>query len=202
MSIKNNRLVRGRAMYIGVAILTDSKVHNIARDITFNLNKKYNTGIESALLPQHISLKQSFPYEGDVYKLEEFLEKFCSTIKPFKIFVERVEINSFDEESILAWLKIRKSNELKNIHMKLCREISSKFGIEPLGFDGEQWEFHSTLAFSKVKECYKSDLICEYDAKDISIEFEAKEIIMFCCMGDGSKASEYFSLKIFDMNKV
>lgn len=189
-------------MHIGIAILTDGKIHNIARDITFNLNKKYNTGIESALLPQHISLKQSFPYEGDVYKIEEYIERFCSNIKPFKIFVERVEINSLGKESILAWLKIRESNELKNIHMKLCKELKSEFGIEPLGFDGEQWKFHSTLAFSKVNECYKNELIYEYDNKDISMEFEAKEIVMFCSMGDGSKASEYFSLKIFNMNNV
>jgi hypothetical protein len=44
-------------MYIGIAILVDIKIHNIARDLTFDLNKKYSTGIKTALLPQRISLK-------------------------------------------------------------------------------------------------------------------------------------------------
>ena len=189
-------------MYIGIAILADEKIHNIARNITFNLNKKYNTGIGTALLPQHISLKQSFPYEGDIYKIEEFIEKFCEGIKPFKIFVEKAEIGSLDEESILAWLRIRESETLRNIHRKLCRELKSGFGIEPLGYDGEQWRFHTSLALSKIKKCYKNDLMNEYNDKDISMEFEAKKIVMFCCLGDVNKPTEYFSLKIFNMDNM
>ncbi len=189
-------------MHIGISVLTDEKVHNIARDLTFNLNKKYNTGTEAALLPQHISLKQSFPYEYDIYAMEKFIEIFCSAMKPFKISVEKVKVNSLSEESILAWLKIKESSELQNIHMKLCRELKTKFGIEPLGFDGKQWKFHSTLTFSNIDRRIKDELICEYNNKDISMEFEAKKIVMFCCMGDGNKTSEYFSLKIFNINNM
>jgi 2'-5' RNA ligase len=186
-------------MHIGVAILTDIKVHNIARSITFNINNKYNTGIESALLPQHISLKQSFPYEGDINEIEEYIKEICLNFRTFKIFIDKVEVNSFNGESILGWLKVRECKELRDIHMKLCKGLKKKFNINPLGFDKDKWQFHSTLISSKINKNFIKELISEYNNKEISMEFEAKEVVMFCCMGDGTKTSEYFSLKIFNI---
>lgn len=186
-------------MHIGIAILTDIQIHNVARNITFNLNNKYNTGIESAILPQHISLKQSFPYDGDIDVIEEYIEQFFLSIRPFKIFIEKVEVNSLSEETVIVWLKVKECNELKDIHSKLCEDLKVRFDISPLGFDGDEWQFHSTLTVSKINKNYLEELICEYNNKDFSIEFEAKEIVLFCCTGDASKTSEYFSLKIFNM---
>lgn len=78
-------------MHIGIAILTDVQIHNIARNITLNLNKKYKTGIESALLPQHISLKQSFPYCGDINVIEEYIKRFCLSIIPLKYLLIKLK---------------------------------------------------------------------------------------------------------------
>lgn len=186
-------------MHIGIAILTDIQIHNVARNITFNLNKKYKTGLESALLPQHISLKQSFPYYGDIDVIEEYIERFCLSIRPFKIFIEKVEVNSLTEETVIVWLKVRECNELKDIHSKLCEDLKAKFNISPLGFDGDEWQFHSTLTVSEINKNYLEELIYEYNNKDFSIEFEAKEIVLLCCIGDAAKTSEYCSLKIFNM---
>lgn len=125
-------------MYIGIAILTNTKVHNVARNIIFNLNQKYATGIENALLLQHISLKQSFPYEGNIEDIEKCIETFCSNLKPMQLFLEKVEMNLINEDTILGWIKVRECNELSDIHIKLCKELKSKFNIEPLGFDGDE----------------------------------------------------------------
>lgn len=188
-------------MYIGVAILTDSKIHNIARNITFNLNKKYNTGIETALLPQHISLKQSFPYDGDINEMTEYIQEFCLNLKPFKISIEEVEINLFGDRNIIGWLKVRESKELREIHRKLCIGLEEKFKIKPLGFDGEGWKFHSTLTYAELNENCIKELMAEYNNKEMYMEFEAKEIVVFCCVDDYTKTSEYFSLKIFNIGK-
>lgn len=71
----------------------------------------------------------------------------------------------------------------------------------PIGFDGENWRFHSTLAFSKLEKDSASKLILEYNNKEIGMEFEPKEVVMFCGVGDAAKPSEYFSLKIFEIGK-
>lgn len=117
-------------MHIGIAILTDIEIHNIARSIIFNINKKYNTGIERALLPQHISLKQSFPYDGDIGLLEDYLNDFFVRIKPFKILIEKIEIQELSEQVVLGWLKIKECDDLRDIHTRLCKELKSKFNIK------------------------------------------------------------------------
>lgn len=188
-------------MYIGIAILTDTKIHNVARNIVLNLNQKYGMGIESALLPQHISLKQSFPYEGDIKNIEKYLEIFCSNLKPMKVLLEKVEINIINEDTILGWIKVKESRELRDIHRKLCKELKSHFNVEPLGFDGDEWTFHTTLAVSKVNKNLINKIFSEYNNKDMSIEFEARKVAMFCNVGDSTKISDYFSLKIFDIDK-
>lgn len=187
-------------MYIGLALLTNAEVHNFARKIVFDLNQEYGTGIENALLPQHISLKQSFPYEGKIEDIEKYLKTFCSNLKPLKIVLEKVEINLIGEETILGWIKVRDCGELKDVHTKLCKELKSEFNIEPLGFDGTMWKFHSTLTISKVKKNTIHQLHSEYHNKDVNIEYEAREIVMFCNLGDPTKTSDYFSLKIFDLS--
>lgn len=184
-------------MHIGIAILADIEVHNIARSIMFNINKKYNTGIESALLPQHISLKQSFPYSGDISLLEDYLNDFFVKIKPFKILIEKIEIQELSEEVVFGWLKIKECNELRDIHTQLCQELKSKFNIEPLGFDGDTWQFHSTLICSTINKANITNIISDYHNKDISMKFEANEGVMFCCLGDITNASQWFSLKKF-----
>lgn len=77
--------------------------------------------------------------------------------------------------------------------------LKEKFNISPLGFDGDEWQFHSALTVSEINKNYLEELIYEYNNKNFSIEFVAKEIVLLCCIGDASKATEYFSLKIFNM---
>ena len=184
-------------MHIGIAILVDTEVHNIARSIMFNINKTYNTGIERALLPQHISLKQSFPYSGDINLLEDYLYDFFAKTKKIKMLVEKVEIKKLSEEVVLGWLKIKECNELRDIHTRLCKELKSKFNIEPLGFDGDNWRFHSTLVCSTIDKENITTIISDYHNKDISMKFEANEGVMFCCLGDITNSSQWFSLKKF-----
>lgn len=189
-------------MNIGIALLADRKVHNLARNITFDINNKYKTGNETALLPQHISLKQSFPYNDDINKIAVYIEGFCKTLKPFKVFIEKIEVNSFGgDNNVLAWLKVKECKELREIHVKLCNELKEKFGIIPIGFDGEKWKFHSTLAFSKLEKDSTDGLILEYNNKEICMDFEPKEIVMFCGVSHATKSSEYFSLKVFEIGK-
>lgn len=187
-------------MYIGIALLTDSNVHNLGRSITFNLNKKYNTVIESALLPQHISLKQSFPYKGDIRKIETYLYEFFASIKPIKICIEKIEIKLLSEAKILAWFDVIENKELKGIHKQLCSELKEKFDIKPLGFDGSNWKFHSTLTCSDIDKNYIKELFHEYNNMKISLDFQACQAVMFCCVGDNTKTSEYFSYKIFNID--
>jgi hypothetical protein len=188
-------------MQIGIAILTDTKIHNIARNMIFDLHQRYNAGIENAFLPQHISLKQSFPYNGTIGTIADYFEEFCSNTEPVQVLLENVEIKLINEDTILGWMKVKECKELRNIHLRLCEGLKLKFDIDPLGFDGDEWRFHSTLIVSKIDKRLIQSLIREYDNKNISIGFETKKAVMFCNIGDPTKTSEYFTLKIFDMGK-
>lgn len=105
----------------------------------------------------------------------------------------------YDEDTVLAWIKIKESIELRNIHTKLCEKLKAKFEIEPLGFDGEHWTFHSTLTYSKIDNTFKPKIYDEYNGKVIKSEFEANEAVVFCCLEDCSRTCNYFSLKIFNI---
>lgn len=71
-------------MHIGIAILTDKKMHNIGRQLSYDINEKYETGIESALLPQHISLKQSFLMMEILLQLKNSLMNFSRELNRLK----------------------------------------------------------------------------------------------------------------------
>lgn len=39
------------------------------------MHQKYNTDIENVFLPQHVSLKQSFPYNGNIETIENYFKE-------------------------------------------------------------------------------------------------------------------------------
>lgn len=61
-------------MKAAIAILSDYKIQNFVRKIAFDLNKKYNINFLASLLPAHISLKQSFSFENNMEKLENYFD--------------------------------------------------------------------------------------------------------------------------------
>lgn len=187
-------------MNICIALLANTKLHNLGRKITFDMNQKYETGIESARLPQHVSLKQTFFFDKNIDDLEKYLETFFEEMKIIKIKVEKLEVN-YVEEKALIWLKIKKDEKLKKIHEKLCAELKEKFDIEPIGYDGEKWEFHSTLAYTKLEILKLNEIKKEYDGMKIDEEFELKEAVILCSTIEEKEEAKYFSLRKFDLKK-
>lgn len=45
----------------------------------------------------------------------------------------------------VIWLDILETNQLIEMHNTLNKELNNKFNIPLSGFDGEKFQFHSTL---------------------------------------------------------
>lgn len=47
-------------MKAAFALLADTETHNLVRKLSWDIHRKYHTGIDICRLPPHVSLKQPF----------------------------------------------------------------------------------------------------------------------------------------------
>lgn len=95
---------------------------------------------ESAfLLPQHISLKCSFPTEH----WEAIIGDLKNCFRQLPGFT--LEAEALQQIPGILWLRIRETPALRDLHNALNDRLLQKFSIGLSGFDGDDFAFHSTL---------------------------------------------------------
>ncbi len=98
-------------------------------------------------LPQHISLKISFPIDDAL--ADDVIEAMTSLLEKtpsFPIEPERIEQNG-----TILWLVCRASDALRSLHNALDRMLSERYQIPQHPFD-LAFCFHSTLAIDSDEE--------------------------------------------------
>ena len=111
-----------------------------------NVNKKYLVNEQSFTLPQHISLKTSF-FSDDYEKIIDFISSLYENNPKMSLIVHNITMLS----NKVIWLDILETNQLREMHNTLNKELNNKFDISLSGFDGEKFQFHSTL-FQELEE--------------------------------------------------
>jgi len=189
-------------VYVCFALLLDYEVHNRLRNIIYKLIKEQHVGIEPSLLPQHISLKQSF-YVSEIEEIEKYFEEFALSLSSFEITCKAIDlINMKDEENEtqVLWLDIQESQELRETHNRLNNDLKNKLHIQNSGFDGDTFHFHSTLTYGHNQYKKLSEIKNELNDEFNEISFQAKEIAMFYSV-DELRPGRFISHKILPLMK-
>lgn len=97
-------------------------------------------GLDTAAfaLPQHISLKISFPTERWA-EILSWLEQYLSRQQPFE-----AELLPPQRQGNILWLPVAENPVLQRLHRELDQNLQAQFGIPQHEFD-KCFQFHSTL---------------------------------------------------------
>ena len=134
-------------MYVWIGCRLPAAFEHELRYGLREMSREFGLSEVAFTLPQHISLKMSFPVEKE--RVEAVLKAVSDILakeKPFAVRLDGVE----QVEGVL-WLKIRSNSRLKTMHTQLDAMLQKDFGVEPHRFDHD-FRFHSTLFLDKDVE--------------------------------------------------
>ncbi|MBT7706102.1 2'-5' RNA ligase family protein [archaeon] len=138
----------------------------------------------------HITVKTPF----DVDKLDQFIsyiESLAKKIKPFDI-----ELNGFNYfEPKVIFLDVKENSSLKDLHLRILKDINKKYKIKPSEFEGENIKFHSSVALEDVTEEKLEEAKKYLNKYKPKFKFKAKTLGIFYCLEDGS----YIIIKRIDL---
>jgi hypothetical protein len=131
-----------------------------------------------SLLPAHVSLKQPFTFENmDV--LEAWFDSFCKQVAPFKVELDHVYYDQWDEYAIVG-LSVRETATLRALHNQINSELKSVVNDPSAAHDGDEYRFHLTIELGPVgttnpfQEFYQS-----LPEKQVELSFTAQYLALF-----------------------
>lgn len=190
-------------MKVVFALLANDIVENLACKIMFDAHRKGSLGLLSGRVPHHISLKQ--PFSITCFEdVEHYFGEFATTVKPITVRFTTLEPWStriFGERSGAIVLKAEKTKELMDLHIRLNKELESRFGLSPARFDGDEYSFHMTISMSdkSIEECQA--VFDKISPKQLNMEVEFNKIGLICIDGDEIKPDNYFCYKRLSLGK-
>lgn len=189
-------------MYVCFALLLDYEVHNKVRKIIHRLIQELKVGIESSLLPQHISLKQSF-FVSEVAEIEGYFDELALSLNSFEVAfkaIDLINMKNRENETQVLWLDIQENQELREIHDRLNSDLMNKFQIQKSGFDGDAFHFHSTLAYGYNQYNQLSEMKTKLDEEFNEISYQVKDIALFYSV-DEHRPGRFITHKILPLMK-
>jgi 2'-5' RNA ligase len=162
-------------------LLADLEIHNFIRKLAWEIHQKYRTGTRHAALPPHVSLKHPFTV-SDLPALEEYMDELAGSIQPFDVTLTELQAVPmlFDgTEYGILWAAIEETQTLRDLHSRLNKELSQRFGNTSAEFDGDRYRFHmSVMMCGHLMEiCRKYQDEIEYS--QLNLRYTAQEMAMF-----------------------
>jgi len=185
-------------MKAAIALLSDHHVQNIARKMVYDINQLGDVTFFGSLLPAHVSLKQPFPFESmDV--LETWFERFSKQIHPFRVEVERVYYDQWDDYAIIGF-EVLETPALRTLHNQINRELRELFTDPSAPHDGDDYRFHLTVELGKAgstnpfRQFYKS-----LPEKQVDLSFMAKQIALFLYPREPIEPGSFICYKVLPL---
>lgn len=125
-------------MYLWVGCKLPESYEREIRTHCRKLNEEIGLNTVAFSLPQHISLKISFPTDR-VEEILEYLSDYLHTQFPFG-----VQITDLQQTGSILWLYAAENETLTHLHQELDARLESHFKIPQHTFD-RAFQFHSTL---------------------------------------------------------
>ena len=184
-------------IYVWIALLFSEDFQNYIRENAKPIGIANNLDFVAFTLPQHVSLKISFPCrESDFLSISEELEKYFSSVDPFIIEFEEIELVKGNNNII--WINIKENNYLRKMHNDINAKLLDDYNIGLSGYDGEEFRFHSTLFTDDKSVSYESYEKAFNSLRDLPCD--RRQIIDKACIGfsKSGKMGEYEVYKTFN----
>lgn len=185
------------------ALLASHEIHNLVRKLTWDIHKKYRTGIDVTRLPPHISLKQPFDV-SDLASLGRFMAELAGSIDPFEVQLtglQYVDARVENQSTGILWLDVKETEVLRRLHDRVNRELSERFGNVQAAFDGPDYHFHMTIAISGQSiETYRK-IVDEFSGRLVNLQYAVRELAMFVYDEMYSMNAGYMTYMILPVGK-
>lgn len=191
----------GSDMNVGFALLVDQSTHNFMRKLAFELDRRYRTGLQAALLPAHISLKQPF-HADDLPAIESYFDTFAASIEPFEVVLDAVEIQPAagpNRDTGIVWLAARESPALRGMHNRLNAELATRFAHSQADFDGPAYRFHATVAMGGQPPAVYQSIAAAYSQSDLAMRCHVTQIMMGIADDNQNPPGPFISYKILSL---
>lgn len=165
-------------MKAAIALLTDYHVQNVARRMVFEISQRDRIEFLGSLLPSHVSLKQPFTFEN-MDTLEDWFENLSKKVQPFRVQLERVYYDAWEEYAILGF-DVLETPTLRALHEQINHELKDIMLDPSAPHDGDEYRFHLTVELGKVgnvnpfKQTYEA-----LPEKNVDLSFIAEHIALF-----------------------
>ena len=183
------------------ALLTNHEIHNLVRKLSWEIHRKYRTGVDICRLPAHISLKQ--PFETmDLVGLEIYMENLVTNLAPFEVDLtglELIETTIDDMKSGIIWLDVRETETLRDLHNKINRELTQRFGNVPAEFDGSEYHFHMSVAIGGQPWDVYQKIHNEFMGPLKDLHYMVREMALFVCDEQDETNAGYMTYKILPL---
>lgn len=163
------------------AFLADTETHNLVRKLSWDIHKKYCTGINICLLPPHVSIKQPFAISS-LEPLEGYMAELAGSMDPFTIHLTGLKLVEATMDGLntgVLWLNVQEMESLRQLHDRVNRELTLHFGDVSAAFDGPEYNFHMTVALGTQPIDMYSRIHAEFADRLNGLRYIAREIAMF-----------------------
>ncbi len=126
-------------MYILTALYIEDQLEEL-RDQAISIGDELGVKCPLKILPMHISLRKSF--DIDDLRMKDCIDFICdyySKIGPFS-----VEIDGFELDEGIIWLRMKENERLIKLHEDLVTLVKERYGVQPHELD-KDFKFHSTV---------------------------------------------------------
>ena len=163
------------------ALLADNQTHNLVRKLAWDIHQKYRTGIDVCRLPPHISLKQPFDI-SDLDSLSEYMTELARSIELFPTLLTHLELIEMTMDGLhtgILWLNVQETEFLRQLHERVNRDLTARFGNVPAKFDGSDYHFHMTVAIGGQPIGTYQKILDEFKDRLVNLPCTIQEMVMF-----------------------
>jgi 2'-5' RNA ligase len=130
-------------MRAAIALLVDDQLSNRVAAFTLRC-RDYGFSLNVLRLPAHVSLKQPFVV-NDFERFEKYFEVFANQTEPQPLQLNGFELWGNEEYGVVV-IRVAASPRLRQLHAQLNAELEREFGETHANLDGDDYEFHLSVA--------------------------------------------------------
>jgi len=190
-------------MKAAFALLADTETHNLVRKLSWDIHRKYRTGIDICRLPPHVSLKQPFEI-SDLDRLEGYMPELAESISPFEVNLtglELIDVHIGGLETGILWMNVQETETLRNLHNRLNQELTARFGDVSAEFDGPDYHFHMTVAIGGQPIATYRKIHSEFSARVHGLLYIVRDLGIFVYDESDEVYANYIIYKILPLGK-
>jgi 2'-5' RNA ligase len=186
------------------ALLANKEIHNLVRKLTWDIHRKYRTGIDVTCLAPHISLKQPFDI-SDLEALEKYMRELAGTVIPFEVRLTELQLIHMEMNGLdtgLLWLNVQETEFLRRLHTRVNNELAERFGNTQAAFDGPEYHFHMTVAMGNQPIGIYQQAWNEFSGRLTNLQYTVREMVMFVYDEAASLSGGYMTYMILPLGSL